>query len=117
MSVYYKTKKIADIGYVLNLPSRDDRKKQISKVLNENCFNGWNFFYGQTIDDPNLKKLGCTISELKIFEEFLNLGGNKCPICLIKEVKRLREGIGEVLDGTLPYLAEKRIKELLEVVK
>jgi autotransporter strand-loop-strand O-heptosyltransferase len=71
MSVYYKTKKIADVGYVLNLPSRDDRKKQISKVLNENCFNGWDFFEGQIINDPELKKLGCTISELKIFEQFL----------------------------------------------
>jgi len=71
MAVYYKTKKIADVGYVLNLPSREDRKKQITKVLNENCFNGWDFFEGQIINDPELKKLGCTISELKIFEEFL----------------------------------------------
>ena len=30
------------------------------------------------------------------------------------EVKRLREGIGEVLSYTLPYLAEKRLKKLLE---
>ena len=33
---------------------------------------------------------------------------------LLSEVKRLREGIGEVLDGTLPYLAEKRLTRLLE---
>ena len=33
---------------------------------------------------------------------------------LLSEVKRLREGISEVMDGTLPYLAEKRLKELLE---
>lgn len=31
------------------------------------------------------------------------------------EIKQLKEGIAEVLDGTLPYLAEKKLKELLEV--
>jgi hypothetical protein len=33
---------------------------------------------------------------------------------LLSEIKRLREGIQEVLGYTLPYLAEKRLRELLE---
>jgi len=33
---------------------------------------------------------------------------------LVQKVKRLEEGIKEVLDGTLPYLAEQRLKELIE---
>ena len=71
MSVYYKTTKIADIGFVLNLPSREDRKKEVTKVLFENHFTGWDFFDGEVISDPEMKKLGCTISELNIFKEFL----------------------------------------------
>ncbi len=33
---------------------------------------------------------------------------------LEEKVKELREGIAEVLDGTLPYLAEQRLKKVLE---
>jgi len=35
----------------------------------------------------------------------------KCYVC---ENERLREGISEVMDGTLPYLAGERLKKLLE---
>ena len=71
MAVYYKAQKIADVGYVLNLPSRLDRKIQISRILYDNHFTGWDFFNGEIIEDPEFKKLGCTISELNIFKKFL----------------------------------------------
>jgi len=45
---------------------------------------------------------------------FPNSNESKMFNFLLSEVKRLREGISEVIDGTLPYLAEKRLKELLE---
>ena len=32
----------------------------------------------------------------------------------LSRIKELETGIEEVLDGTLPYLAEKRLQELLE---
>ena len=31
-----------------------------------------------------------------------------------EKIEKLREGIGEVLDGTLPYLTERRLKKLLD---
>jgi len=31
-----------------------------------------------------------------------------------KKIEKLKEGIREVLDGTLPYLAEQRLKKLLD---
>ena len=39
-----------------------------------------------------------------------------CPLCLQARVKELEDAIGEVLDGTLPYLAEKRLKAVLDEV-
>ena len=47
-------------------------------------------------------------------EAWIMVDANNTIIKLENEVKRLREGIAEVLDGTLPYLAKKRLKELLE---
>jgi GR25 family glycosyltransferase involved in LPS biosynthesis len=71
MSVYYKTKKIADVGYVINLPSRLDRRIEVSETLYNNNFTGWDFFEGKRIEDPEMKSFGCTLSHLSIFESFL----------------------------------------------
>jgi len=43
-----------------------------------------------------------------IANHIMTCGGNP----LVQKVKRLEEGIKEVLDGTLPYLAEQRLKKL-----
>ena len=45
-----------------------------------------------------------------IANHIMNCEGNP----LVQKVKRLEEGIKEVLDGTLPYLAEQRLKKLIE---
>jgi len=91
--VYYKTQKIADVGYVLNLPSRVDRKNEISQVLYKNHFTGWDFFDGEVIEDPEFKKLGCTISELKIFETFLQTEYE--TLLLIEDDAKILNGLNE----------------------
>ena len=72
MSLFYKNIKIADHGYVLNLPSRTDRKNKVDSLLKSLHFSGYQFFDGEIITDPDLKKMGCTKSELKILEDFLS---------------------------------------------
>jgi len=71
MSLFYKNIKIASVGYVLNLPERTDRKEKVDELLTSLGFSGYKFFNGTSIKDPELTKLGCTHSELKIFEDFL----------------------------------------------
>jgi autotransporter strand-loop-strand O-heptosyltransferase len=89
MPVYYKTQKIADLGFVLNLPSRNDRKTEVTQTLYENHFTGWDFFDGQIIDDPEMKKFGCTMSQLNIFKYFLQTS-HQTLLLLEDDVKLLR---------------------------
>ena len=94
MPVYYKTKKIADIGYVLNLPSRLDRRIEVSETLYNSHFTGWDFFEGKKIEDPEMKKFGCTLSQLNIFESFL-----KTPhqtLLLLEDDVKLLNGLNDL---------------------
>ena len=72
--VFYKGKKIADKGYLINLPHRVDRLNESTKILNELGFSGYEIFEGVVIEEKEYKKLGCTASYLKIFEEIINSG-------------------------------------------
>jgi autotransporter strand-loop-strand O-heptosyltransferase len=70
--LYYKGVKIADRGFLINLPHRTDRLESSTKLLDELGFTGYEIFEGVVIDDLEHKKLGCTASYLKMFEEFLS---------------------------------------------
>lgn len=52
--VYYKDKKIADAGYVINLPHRTDRKESVIKLLNELEITGYEFIDGVILDNPRI---------------------------------------------------------------
>ena len=69
--LYYKGKKIADRGLLLNLPHRTDRLKLSTTLLDDLGFSGYEIFEGVVIHNPEFKKLGCTASYLKMFEEIL----------------------------------------------
>lgn len=72
--LFYKGKKIADKGYLINLPHRIDRLEESTKLLDDLGFTGYEIFEGVTMENPQYKKLGCTASYLKMFKEFLELG-------------------------------------------
>jgi autotransporter strand-loop-strand O-heptosyltransferase len=94
MAVYYKTKKIADVGYVLNLPTRLDRRIEVSKTLYKNHFTGWDFFDGTKIEDLEMKKFGCTLSQLNIFKEFLKTSHQ--TLLLLEDDVKLLKGVNDV---------------------
>jgi len=70
--LYYKDIKIADVGYVINLPHRTDRKESVIKILNELEITGYEFIDGVILDNPEYTKFGCTQSFINIFEKFLS---------------------------------------------
>ena len=74
--LFYKGKKVADRGFLLNLPHRTDRLESSKKLLDELGFTGYEIFEGTTLENPEFKKLGCTSSYLKMFEEILNSENN-----------------------------------------
>jgi autotransporter strand-loop-strand O-heptosyltransferase len=93
MSLYYKDIKIADHGYVLNLVSRKDRRLKVDSLLKSLHFSGYEFFDGKVIEDIELKKLGCTESELTILENFLSQDYQ--DIVLFEDDLKLMSGVTE----------------------
>ena len=69
--LYYKGKRIADRGFLLNLPHRTDRLESSKKLLDELGFTGYEVFEGTTFENPEFKKFGCTSSYIKMFKNFL----------------------------------------------
>lgn len=69
--LFYKDIKIADAGYVINLPQRTDRKESVLRLLEGLGFHGFEFVDGVVMENPEFKKLGCTQSYLNIFQRFL----------------------------------------------
>jgi len=70
----------------------------------------------KTIEDNSLEaKMDEKIKEI---EELYTKGDgtthNQHISILLSRIKQLEEGINEVLDGTLPYLAEQKLKKLVE---
>ena len=69
--LYYKGKKVADRGFLLNLPHRTDRLESSKKLLDELGFTGYEVFEATTFENPEFKKFGCTSSYIKMFKNFL----------------------------------------------
>lgn len=65
--LYYKNIKIADAGYIINLPHRTDRKESVIKLLDSLNISGYEFINGVILEDEELKKFGCTKTFLNIF--------------------------------------------------
>jgi len=89
--LYYKNIKIADAGYVINLPHRVDRKESVIKTLNDLEITGYEFVDGTVIEDPEYKKLGCTASYLEIFKNVLN--SDLENIIVIEDDVKLMNGV------------------------
>jgi autotransporter strand-loop-strand O-heptosyltransferase len=68
----YKGKKIADKGYILNLPERTDRLESTKKLLDELGFEGYEVFSGIKFENPEFRKLGCTASYISLFENVVS---------------------------------------------
>lgn len=66
--ISYKGKKIADAGFVINLPHRTDRKSKTKEILDNLGFEGYEFIDGHVFDDPEWKKFGCTQTYINIAE-------------------------------------------------
>jgi len=58
--IFYKGKKIADKGFVINLPYRMDRKYETELVLKKYGFEGYEYIDGVVHDEPEWKIYGCT---------------------------------------------------------
>jgi len=72
IGLFYKGKKIADKGYIINLPERTDRLESTKKLLSELGFEGYEVFEGIKIDDSEYRKLGCTASYISLFEKVIS---------------------------------------------
>jgi len=70
----YKNIKLADAGFVINLPERSDRRKNVIDVLKKLKITGWQFEEGVKFEDPFWKKFGCTMAYLNIFEKAIQNG-------------------------------------------
>jgi len=70
--LYYKNKKIADAGYVINLPHRTDRKESVIKLLNELEITGYEFIDGVILYNPEYRKMGCNAAYVNLFSKFLS---------------------------------------------
>jgi autotransporter strand-loop-strand O-heptosyltransferase len=89
--LYYKNIKIADAGYVINLPHRVDRRESVIKTLNDLEITGYEFVDGTVIEDPEYKKLGCTASYLEIFKNVLS--SDLENIIVIEDDVKLMNGV------------------------
>ena len=70
--LFYKGKKIADRGYIINLPERVDRLESTKKILDELGFEGYEVFSGIKLHNPEFSKLGCTASYISLFEQVIS---------------------------------------------
>lgn len=77
----YKDIKIADAGFVINLPERTDRKDNVTKLLNDLEISGWTFENGVSLTNE-WRKHGCTKTFLNIFEKAIE---NKYDSIIILE--------------------------------
>jgi len=91
--VYYKDIKIADEGYLINLPQRTDRKESVLNLLNQLKITGFELVDGVVMEEPEFKKLGCTQAYLNIFQRFLN--SESQDILVFEDDIKLMEGVSE----------------------
>ena len=67
----YNGIKIADAGFVINLPKRFDRKYDVDTLLKKMGFDGYIFFNGVEIKDNNWFNFGCTQAYINLFDIIL----------------------------------------------
>ena len=91
--VYYKNTKIADEAYVLNLPSRPDRREKVNSILTYLGFRGYKFYEAVKIENEELEKMGCTESELRILNQFLM--GDSQDVIIFEDDLKLMSGVTE----------------------
>jgi hypothetical protein len=72
--VSYKGKKIADKGFVINLPYRMDRRYHTELVLKKYGFGGYEYIDGVIYDDPEWRVYGATQSFLNCAKIALDEG-------------------------------------------
>jgi autotransporter strand-loop-strand O-heptosyltransferase len=107
--LFYKGKKVADRGFLLNLPHRTDRLESSKKLLDELGFTGYEIFEGTTLENPEFKKLGCTSSYLKMFEEILNSENNDVVV-FEDDIKLMRGTTTDDLDRIFRDWDEIKLK-------
>lgn len=78
--LYYKNIKIADAGYIINLPHRTDRKENVIKLLDGLDISGYEFVNGIIFENTKYKKLGCTATYLEIFKKSISDNHNNIII-------------------------------------
>jgi len=91
--LFYKGKKIADRGCVINLPERNDRRINIEKTLTELNFSGFEFVDGVVMENEEYKKLGCTQAYMNIFQDFLD--SDMQNILIFEDDLKLMDGVTE----------------------
>ena len=91
--LFYKGKKIADKGCVINLQERTDRRETIDRLLKDLNFSGYEFVDGVKMQDEEYKKLGCTQAYLNIFGDFLKSELNN--ILVFEDDLKLMDGVTE----------------------
>ena len=107
--LFYKGKKVADRGFLLNLPHRIDRLESSKNLLDELGFTGYEIFEGTTLENPEFKKLGCTSSYLKMFEEILNSENNDVVV-FEDDIKLMRGTTTDDLDRIFRDWDEIKLK-------
>lgn len=68
MPLTYNGINIADAGFIINLPDRNDRRISVDTLLSNMGFDGYYFFNGVKISDQNWRVFGCTQAYINLFE-------------------------------------------------
>jgi GR25 family glycosyltransferase involved in LPS biosynthesis len=74
MELTFNGIKIADAGFVINLPERIDRRVDVDNLLSSLGFKGYIFFNGVKEQNNNWKQFGCTQAYINLFEIILKEG-------------------------------------------
>jgi hypothetical protein len=105
----YKDTVIADAGFVINLPEREDRRNEVTQLLNELDITGWEFENGVKHDEPEWHKYGCTQTFLNIFKKAID--NNYSSIIIFEDDITLTQTITkEDIDSIFKQIKKKSRK-------
>jgi len=65
----YKDIKLADAGFIINLPERSDRREEVIKKMEELEITGYEFIDGVKFEEPEWARYGCTQSFINVFNK------------------------------------------------